>query len=180
MLPGRLAALPPSSFAMLSTLLDSVKPGAPVVSLAVGDPRGTPPPFVMEALNRHAGEFGEYPAVNGTKDWRDAAASWVRRRFELPETSIDPEKHVLPLNGTREGLFLAPYIVTPETKAGARLSITGSRTRSGCRCKGQAGVFDLNLPSRDPLLTRFVFDDGTASSAMRLALMSCRVSAIAC
>jgi aspartate/methionine/tyrosine aminotransferase len=120
MFPGRLAALPPSSFAMLSTLLDSEKPGAPVVSLSVGDPRGTPPPFVMAALSEHAGEFGEYPAVNGTKDWREAAAGWVRRRFELPEDSIDPDKHVLPLNGTREGLFLAPYIVTPETKAGAR------------------------------------------------------------
>ena len=120
MLPGRLAALPPSSFAKLSTLLDNEKPGAPVVSLAVGDPRGSVPAFVLEALNKHAGEFGEYPAVNGTKDWREAAASWVQRRFELPENSIDLERHVLPLNGTREGLFLAPFIVTPDTKAGAR------------------------------------------------------------
>ena len=26
----------------------------------------------------------------------------------------------MPLNGTREGLFLAPFVVTPESKAGAR------------------------------------------------------------
>jgi len=32
--------------------------------------------------------------------------------------SVDPDKHLLPLNGTREGLFLAPFIVTPEKKAG--------------------------------------------------------------
>jgi len=120
MFPGRLAALPPSSFAMLSNLLDQHKPGAPVVSLSVGDPRGTPPPFVTEALNQHAAAFGEYPPVNGTKDWREAAASWIKRRFELPEASVDPETHVLPLNGTREGLFLAPYIVTPDSKAGGR------------------------------------------------------------
>jgi aspartate/methionine/tyrosine aminotransferase len=123
MFPGRLAALPPSSFAMLSRLLDHEKPGAPVVSLAVGDPRGSVPSFITEALNKHAGEFGEYPAINGTSDWRDAAASWVRRRFALPDAVIDPDKNILPLNGTREGLFLAPFIVTPEKKAGARAAI---------------------------------------------------------
>jgi aspartate/methionine/tyrosine aminotransferase len=123
MFPGRLAALPPSSFAMLSSLLDHEKPGAPVVSLAVGDPRGSVPSFITEELNKHAGQFGEYPPVNGTADWREAAASWLRRRFELPEDAIDPEKNVLPLNGTREGLFLAPFIVTPEKKAGGRAAI---------------------------------------------------------
>ena len=102
---------------MLATLLDSHTPGQPPISLAVGDPRGATPPFVMEALNKHAAEFGEYPPINGTKAWRDAASGWIRRRFGV---DVDPEREVLPLNGTREGLFLAPFIVTPETKAGAR------------------------------------------------------------
>ena len=120
MFPGRLAALPLSSFAMLSTLLDSEKPGAAVTNLSVGDPRGLVPAFVIEALNRHAAEFGEYPPINGTREWRDAAAGWIKRRFELPDAAVDPDKHVLPLNGTREGLFLAPFTVVPESKAGAR------------------------------------------------------------
>jgi aspartate/methionine/tyrosine aminotransferase len=120
MFPGRFAQLPPSSFALLTSLLDKDKPGAPVVSLAVGDPRGTVPAFITEALNSHSHQFGEYPPINGTPDWREAAAAWVRRRFALPDAAIDPDKNVLPLNGTREGLFLAPMIVTPETKAGGR------------------------------------------------------------
>ena len=120
MFPGRLAQLPPSSFAKLATLLDPVTPGAEPVSLAVGDPKGAVPDFVGKAIGENAHLFGEYPPINGTKDWREAAATWLRRRFELPVQSIDPEKHLLPLNGTREGLFLAPFIVTPETKAGAR------------------------------------------------------------
>ncbi len=123
MLPGRLAALPPGSFAKLATLLDSEKPGLPPISLAVGDPMGTPPPFVMDALARHAKEFGTYPAINGTEEWRHAASSWLMRRFVLPPNTIDSERHVLPLNGTREGLFLAPFTVTPETKAGARPAV---------------------------------------------------------
>lgn len=120
MLPGRLSELPPGSFAMLATLLDPVTPGMAPISLAVGDPRGTVPGFVMEALNAHAHQFGEYPPINGTAAWREAAASWLTRRFGV---AVDPEREVLPLNGTREGLFLAPFIVTPESKAGGRPAI---------------------------------------------------------
>ncbi len=120
MLPGRLAALPPGSFAQLATLLDPIAPGGPPVNLSVGDPRGAVPDFVTEAILRHAAEFGEYPAINGTAAWREAAAGWIRRRFALPERLADPGRHVLPLNGTREGLFLAPFVTTPASKAGER------------------------------------------------------------
>ncbi len=105
---------------MLATLLDGVAPGADPISLAIGDPQGEVPSFVSEAIARHAGRFGVYPPINATKEWREAAAGWLMRRFALPGTSIDPETQVLPLNGTREGLFLAPFIVTPEAKAGGR------------------------------------------------------------
>ena len=58
---------------MLATLLDPVTPGMAPISLAVGDPRGTVPGFVMEALNAYAHEFGEYPPINGTAAWRETA-----------------------------------------------------------------------------------------------------------
>ena len=115
--PGRLEQLPPSSFARLATLLDDVPPGAEPISLAGGDPHGTVPAFVMEAIGRHSGRFGEYPPINGTAEWRAAATGWIKRRFGA---DLDPETQVLPLNGTREGLFLAPFVVTPELKAGGR------------------------------------------------------------
>ncbi len=120
MLPGRLSELPPSSFAMLATLLDPVAPGQTPIALSVGDPRGQPLPFVLEALHAHAHEFGEYPPINGTQAWREAAVNWLKRRFGV---NVDAEREVLPLNGTREGLFLAPFIVTPQTKAGTRPAI---------------------------------------------------------
>jgi N-succinyldiaminopimelate aminotransferase len=123
MFPGRLSQLPPAMFAQLADLLEHETPGAPVVNLSVGDPRGSVPAFVTEALNAHAHQFGEYPAINGTADWRDAAAGWIRRRFGLPDSVSDPDTHVLPLNGTREGLFLAPFVVVPESKGGARPAI---------------------------------------------------------
>jgi N-succinyldiaminopimelate aminotransferase len=110
-------------FAQLGELLENEKPGAPVINLSVGDPRGAVPGFVTDALNAHTHQFGEYPPINGTPDWRAAAAAWIATRFGLPQSVIDPEKNVLPLSGTREGLFLAPFAVTPESKAGARPAI---------------------------------------------------------
>jgi aspartate/methionine/tyrosine aminotransferase len=118
--PGRLSALPPSSFAQLATLLDPHQPGKSPISLAIGDPNGAVPAFVSEAIAKHAKDFGVYPPINGSKEWREAAAKWLVTRFGLPDTSIDPEKNLLPLNGTREGLFLALFTVMPESKAGQR------------------------------------------------------------
>ncbi len=75
MFPGRLAQLPPAMFAQLANLLEHEKPGAPVINLSVGDPRGSVPSFVTEAIAKHAHQFGEYPAINGTEDWRSDAAT---------------------------------------------------------------------------------------------------------
>jgi N-succinyldiaminopimelate aminotransferase len=120
MFPGRLSELPPSSFAKLATLLDPYQPGMTPISLSVGDPNGAVPSFVLDAIAKHSKDFGVYPAINGTVEWREAASAWLVRRFGLANASIDPEKNLLPLNGTREGLFLALFTVMPETKAGQR------------------------------------------------------------
>jgi N-succinyldiaminopimelate aminotransferase len=118
-LAGRLAQLPPGPFARLSLLLADAKPGKAPISLAVGDPSGPVPEFVKEALAKSAASFGSYPAINGTEDWRQAAAGWLNRRFAL-DGAIDAERNLLPLNGTREGLFSVLFPFMPETKAGAR------------------------------------------------------------
>jgi aspartate/methionine/tyrosine aminotransferase len=116
---GRLAALPPGPFARLATLLGDIKPGKEPISMAVGDPSGAVPDFVKDALAKGATGFGKYPAIIGTQDWREAAAEWLNRRFAL-HGAIDAEKHLLPLNGTREGLFSVLFPIMPESKSGAR------------------------------------------------------------
>ena len=78
----------------------------------MGDPHGIVPDFVTEAMADSAASFGNYPAITGTEDWRKAAAGWLNRRFGL-NGAIDPEKNVLPLNGTREGLFSALFPLMP-------------------------------------------------------------------
>jgi aspartate/methionine/tyrosine aminotransferase len=115
----RMAALPPGPFARLATLLGDVTPGKEPISLAVGDPHGAVPDFVQEVLAKNASAFGRYPAITGTQDWRQAAADWLNRRFRL-NGAIAAERNLLPLNGTREGLFSVLFPIMPESKAGAR------------------------------------------------------------
>jgi len=118
-----LAAMPPGPFAQLATLLGDTKPGKEPISLSLGDPSGQVPAFVTEALIKAASGFGTYPAINATADWRQAAAGWVMSRFGLPESSIDPERQVLPLNGTREGLYLALFPLMPLAKNGGKPAV---------------------------------------------------------
>ena len=120
MLPGRLSLLPPGSFARLSTLLDAETPGGEIVNLSIGDPRGPVPPSSRRRSRATPISSANIRAINGTCDWREAAAAWLVAASDLPETAIHMDKHLLPLNGTREGLFLAPFVVTPEQKAGRR------------------------------------------------------------
>jgi N-succinyldiaminopimelate aminotransferase len=115
----RIAELPPGPFSRLAALLGQAKPGKDPISLSIGDPSGQVPDFVREALGTAAASFGNYPSIVGTEDWRKAAADWLNNRFVL-NGAVDPERHVLPLNGTREGLFSVLFPFTPESKAGAR------------------------------------------------------------
>src|SRR6185312_12517764 len=113
-----MSELPLGPFARLTELLADIKPGKPPINLSIGDPSGTVPGFVTDALAKAAASFGNYPAIIGTEEWRDAAAGWLNRRFELGG-AISPDSHVLPLNGTREGLFSVLFPLLPKTKAGA-------------------------------------------------------------
>lgn len=109
-------------FDRLRALLDGIVPPAekPPLILSVGEPRHSPPPMVAQALAGDTAGWGRYPPVDGTPDFRRAVAGWLRRRYGLPEGLIDPDRHVLPVSGTREALFLIGQAVVPPEKAGGQ------------------------------------------------------------
>jgi aspartate/methionine/tyrosine aminotransferase len=104
------AALSParfqSPFQRLARLISGTKPGASQIDLAVGEPRHPIPSFVGPVLSANLDGFGRYPAIRGTDGFRRAVADWLDQRYGLAGL-IDPETGVLPLNGSREGLFFA-------------------------------------------------------------------------
>ena len=109
--PSGLAALAHgailSPFTQLRRLLDGIPPGhANPIDLTIGEPREAMPPFVVEKLAEAAADYGKYPPIRGTDELRDAIAAWAARRYGEAVT-LDAKREILPLNGSREGLFLA-------------------------------------------------------------------------
>ncbi|ODR97310.1 aspartate aminotransferase [Methyloceanibacter superfactus] len=105
----RLDALIRSPFARLATLLEGIKPGAEPINLSLGEPRASLPPFLGPILEEHLNAFGRYPPIKGIPALRQSIAKWLSRRYPALQDAIDPERHVLPLNGSREGLFSAVF-----------------------------------------------------------------------
>ena len=107
--PTRLEEIVRSPFQRLASLLDGVAPGASPIDLSLGEPKGLMPPFLGRTLQEHLPEFGRYPPIKGIPALREAIAAWIARRYPTLAGVIDPEKHILPLNGSREGLFSAIF-----------------------------------------------------------------------
>jgi aspartate/methionine/tyrosine aminotransferase len=94
-----------SPFARLAELIGGIAPGKPAIDLGVGEPRHGVPDFVAPVLAAHIDDFGRYPRNEGIPQFRRAVAEWATRRYTLHRVP-DPDREVLVLNGSREGLFL--------------------------------------------------------------------------
>src|SRR5688572_4192093 len=94
-------------FEKLATLKANETPevSQPHIALSIGEPQHSAPEFVKEALQKHVNGIQRYPLTKGLLELRKCIGSWLERRYVLPESSIDPEQHILPVTGTREGLF---------------------------------------------------------------------------
>lgn len=115
MLSGRLDGLGDGPFTRLDGLLASLTPAACRlrIDLALGEPRQEFPAFVAAVVQRHADEWGRYPALRGSAPFRGAVVEYLRRRYSLPEGMLEADRHVVPLCGSREGLFLIAQAVVP-------------------------------------------------------------------
>ena len=117
----RLDTLLDYPFSRLRTLLEGTAAPAGVspLALSVGEPQHQPPvELINAALIAGADTWNRYPPVPGTDDFRLACTEWLNRRYHLAEGYIDPASMVLPLAGSREGLFMAALLAVPENKAG--------------------------------------------------------------
>ena len=98
--------LQPYPFEKLRILLEGITPAdLPGVSLSIGEPRHPAPQSVLDALTGSIRSFEKYPSTKGSDRLRQSIAQWLVERFELGDAAILSERHILPVNGTREGLF---------------------------------------------------------------------------
>lgn len=122
--------LHPYPFEKLSALKSGIIPNPKLehIALSIGEPKHNAPEFVLENLQQQlCAGVAAYPLTKGIPELRLAISEWLTQRFHLPMGSLDPEHHIIPVNGTREALFafaqavvdrnhapsLAPLIVMP-------------------------------------------------------------------
>ena len=119
----RLENLGAGPFDRLRSLLSPIEPpsGVDPIVMSIGEPQHDYPDFVGDVIDANRHLYGKYPPLLGTDEYRVAVADWLTRRYRLEEGMIDPDRHVVPLAGTREGLYLMAPVVVPEaTQSGGR------------------------------------------------------------
>jgi N-succinyldiaminopimelate aminotransferase len=99
--------LQPYPFEKLNALKAGITPPELAhIALSIGEPKHATPALIGAALQRGLERgLASYPLTRGVPELRVAICDWLTRRFELPAGSLDPERHALPVNGTREALF---------------------------------------------------------------------------
>jgi len=113
-----LQLLQPYPFQRLNELLAGVTPNAHYapINLSIGEPKHKPPQFVIDELTRQSAGLSHYPLTRGSDELRQAIAAWLIRRFRLPVNSVDPVRHIVPVNGTREALFAFAQCVVDRSR----------------------------------------------------------------
>ncbi len=99
--------LQPYPFERLNALKAGLTPPPKTaIALSIGEPKHATPAFIATALRDQLDRgLATYPLTKGLPTLRAAICDWLTQRFRLPPSSLDPELHVLPVNGSREALF---------------------------------------------------------------------------
>lgn len=113
--PG-LKALQPYPFEKLSVLFQDTAANAEKKNIAwsIGEPKHAAPSFIAEIIQQEIGGLGNYPLTAGMPELREAIRDWLLKRFKLQPGSVDRDRNLIPVNGTREALFAAcQFLMNP-------------------------------------------------------------------
>ncbi|WP_424931100.1 aminotransferase class I/II-fold pyridoxal phosphate-dependent enzyme [Amaricoccus macauensis] len=112
--PQRFSDLPEYAFPRLRRLLGDVPAGGPDIHMTIGEPKHALPDQIGPAIAANLAGFSKYPPNEGAPELRLAISGWLARRYGV---ELDADTEILPLNGTREGLFNAAIALCPENKS---------------------------------------------------------------
>jgi len=105
---ARMETLPTYIFAVIGERIAALKQeGVDVIRLDIGSPDLPPAPQVIDALEREARRHDThgYAGFYGDPDFRAAIADYYARRFDV---TLDPQRDVLALIGSKEGIQHLP------------------------------------------------------------------------
>jgi N-succinyldiaminopimelate aminotransferase len=103
--------LHPYPFQKMRDLLQGITPNPKLkpINLSIGEPKHATPQLIKDALVNNMAGLANYPTSAGIPELRQAISAWIDRRYAIP--APDPEKAILPVNGSREALFAFAQVV---------------------------------------------------------------------
>ena len=107
-LSERMTRIPPYLFAEIDAMKKKkLQEGVKVIDFGVGDPDLSTPQHIVEAMQRAVErvERQKYPSYEGMLEFRESVANFYKRRKKV---SLDPEKEVIALIGSKEGIAHLP------------------------------------------------------------------------
>ena len=111
--------LQPYPFEKLRHLLAGIEPvSLDPIALSVGEPRHPAPQLALDALVAGMRKVENYPSTRGDESLRQSMASWICHRFNINDSykATLADQHVIPVNGTREGLFAIAQCILDRTQ----------------------------------------------------------------
>jgi len=145
--------LQPYPFQRLRDLLQDITPNASVapINLSIGEPKHATPALIKDALTDNLAGLANYPTTAGIPELRQAISAWISRRYDVP--ALDPEKAILPVNGSREALFAFAQVIVDSSNP-APIIISPNpfyQIYEGAAFLAGAEPYFLNtLPHKDP------------------------------
>ena len=114
-----LSRLQPYPFERLRQLHADVTPNPAYlpISLGIGEPRHATPQLIKDALTSSLAGLASYPGTLGEPQLRQTLSDWLARRYG--GLKVDPATQILPVNGSREGLFSLAQTVLDPSRPGA-------------------------------------------------------------
>ena len=95
--------LPDYPFDKLRALLDNTIINTKVTDMSIGQPMHSVPGFIKETIYKAQDKWNNYPPLAGIPALQTAYLKWLESRFNV--SSFFDEQNILPLSGTKEGLF---------------------------------------------------------------------------
>ena len=120
--PKRIQLVPPYLFAQIDKAREAAKArGVDVISLGIGDPDSPTPDEIVGELRDAAGmnENQKYPKYLGTKEFKEAAADFYKRRYDV---ELDPVAETMCVIGSKEAIVhfilgivdIGDYVLMPD------------------------------------------------------------------
>ena len=111
-----LSLLQPYPFQRLRELFAGITPNPAysAINLSIGEPKHATPQLIKDALTQNLGGLSTYPTTIGSLALRESISAWISRRYGIP--TLNPDKAILPVNGSREALFAFAQVVVDRSK----------------------------------------------------------------